>query len=151
MGSTKTASCVSQFHILHHSCVFLCALTLTFEISLFPSLFLSFPLPGEEDACGCCLRHGLLSPVSRAGDKRGWQEGWQEGLESEQWLFVGPQGCAIPIRLSDTQHTLFDVKDSFPHITVAVAPGKEAKHHQKGWNCWSTCLPPELRRACFHS
>ena len=52
----------------------------------------------------------------------------QEGLESEQCLFVGPQGCAIPIRLSDTQHTLFDVKDSFPHITVAVAPGKEAKH-----------------------
>ena len=60
MDSTKTASCVSQFHILHHSCVCLCALTLTFEISLFSSLFLSFPLPGDEEACGCCLRHGLL-------------------------------------------------------------------------------------------
>ena len=50
----------------------------------------------------------------------------QEGLECEQCLFVGPQGCAIQIRLSDTQRKLVnDDKDSFPHITVAVAPGCE--------------------------
>lgn len=52
----------------------------------------------------------------------------QQRLESEPVLFVGPQGCAIPIQLSNTQNTLFEVKNSFPHITVAVSPGKEPKH-----------------------
>ncbi|XP_044206796.1 uncharacterized protein LOC122981967 [Thunnus albacares] len=47
----------------------------------------------------------------------------QEGLECEQCLFVGPQGCAIPIRLSDAQRKLVNDKDSFPYITVAVSPG----------------------------
>ncbi len=52
----------------------------------------------------------------------------QQGLVSEQCLFVGPQGCAIPIELSDHQSALFDVKLSSPHVTVAVSSGCEPKH-----------------------
>lgn len=35
-----------------------------------------------------------------------------EWLQSEQILFVGPQGCALPIKLNEKQHTLFQVNDS---------------------------------------
>ncbi|XP_027139064.1 uncharacterized protein LOC113746658 [Larimichthys crocea] len=52
----------------------------------------------------------------------------QEGLECEQCLFVGPQGCAIPVQLSSEQQRLFNVENSYPHIVVAVTPGCELKH-----------------------
>ena len=52
----------------------------------------------------------------------------QQGLVSEQCLFVGPQGCAIPIQLSGRQSALFDVEFSSPHVTVAVSSGCEPKH-----------------------
>ena len=54
----------------------------------------------------------------------------QGELNCEQCLFVGPQGCAIPLQLSTTQSRLFNVKDSPPHIAVAVAPGYQP--HQLG-------------------
>ena len=51
----------------------------------------------------------------------------KEKLECEQILFVGPEGSALPMLLTERQSELFDDNDSFPHIAVAVTPGHEAR------------------------
>ncbi|XP_034089450.1 uncharacterized protein LOC117557643 [Gymnodraco acuticeps] len=43
-------------------------------------------------------------------------------LECEQFLFIGPQGCALPIRLTPLQQG-FHVVETAPHVTLAVTTG----------------------------
>ena len=51
----------------------------------------------------------------------------KEKLECEQILFVGPEGSALPMLLTERQSELFDDNDSCPLIAVAVTPGHEAR------------------------
>lgn len=51
----------------------------------------------------------------------------KEKLECKQILFVGPEGSALSMLLTERQSELFDDNDSWPHIAVAVTPGHEPR------------------------
>merc|ERR1712035_157817 len=72
--------------------------------------------------CQCTAAHNPSSEYKQRADAF---LNTNQRLQCEPVLFVGPQGCTLPIQLSDQQNQLYDVKNLPPHVTVAVAPGHE--------------------------
>ncbi|XP_078529919.1 uncharacterized protein LOC144810565 [Lissotriton helveticus] len=94
----------------------------------------------------------------------------------EHTLYVGKEGCAVSIKLGPQEMRLFQVPDSEPHVSIAVAPGYYPKDlgpmvkrlqdlprtkdftfplglvsvlgDGEGW-CWTLCMNRKDRTAVF--
>lgn len=47
----------------------------------------------------------------------------QEWLEGEKFLYVGPQGCALPLKLTGEQRARMQNKEEVPFVVIALTPG----------------------------